>query len=459
MPQNFRDAVTITRLLGLQYLWVDALCIIQDSKADWEEQGGKMSEIYMNAYITIVATSANTCNDGLLKRKPLIERRVVLPYILKDGTRHQSEFCVQLSDNHANPFEVSVDLAKWNTRGWTLQERYLSKRVVYFCDDQMYFECRTAFETESNEHVPFGHMGAWLGWNDMDPEDAEDDELDENGVPRGIASIDIEYLSTAASPGIFSPGEIRSFDVFRRDVMYERWSRFIGQYSSRGLTYESDKLPAISGIAKVIGSIIKDNYLAGLWEGDLIQGLLWRTAAHKPQEPKVYRGPSWSWVSLDGQITSSTHWNIQKWLALSRQSERVLSLVEAKIELTGSNPYGGVSEAILKISAKLVPVTFVCADVNNVSVLFIYPYHLFYEDIRLGAGDLDLRDAQLVPQTLWCLQVQCQPEGIAKYKDPWSSLLLEEVGTDRYRRVGVSYLFEEHVFFFSDFEARRIELI
>ena len=78
---------------------------------------------------------------------------------------------------------------------------------------------------------------------------------------------------------------------------------------------------------------------------------------------------------------------------------RVLIFVEAKIKLTGCNSHGGVSEAILKISAKPLPVTLICPDMNDrnqVSVGFTFPYHLFYQDTRIGAGDLDLQDAQLV---------------------------------------------------------------
>lgn len=66
MPQNFRDAVKLTRLLGIRYLWIDPLCILQDSKEDWEREGLKINDVYKYSYVTVAATSASAAYDGFL---------------------------------------------------------------------------------------------------------------------------------------------------------------------------------------------------------------------------------------------------------------------------------------------------------------------------------------------------------------------------------------------------------
>ncbi|KIN03019.1 hypothetical protein OIDMADRAFT_97469, partial [Oidiodendron maius Zn] len=82
------------RSLGIQYVWIDSLCIIQDSVPDWEGEAGAMHMVYKNAELMITAYG-------------------------------------------------DVDRSRWNTRGWTMQERSLSTRSVHFCKNKIYFECRS----------------------------------------------------------------------------------------------------------------------------------------------------------------------------------------------------------------------------------------------------------------------------------------------------------------------------
>lgn len=77
IPKSIVDAVLITKALGLRYLWVDALCIIQDSAEDWATQSAKMESVYRNAYMTIAASSASSANEGFLGQFPILKSRTV----------------------------------------------------------------------------------------------------------------------------------------------------------------------------------------------------------------------------------------------------------------------------------------------------------------------------------------------------------------------------------------------
>jgi hypothetical protein len=135
MPQNFQDAIFMTRALGSQYIWIDSLCIIQDSADDWAHEGSQMDKTYKFARLTLAATSASTSEDGFLD------------YTLKGSTftiplthcSSPSDIVAQHQEKRSyDRMEPSVDDTIWNTRGWTLQERHLSRRILHFTQPQIF---------------------------------------------------------------------------------------------------------------------------------------------------------------------------------------------------------------------------------------------------------------------------------------------------------------------------------
>lgn len=452
----------MTRLLGVQYLWIDALCIIQDSKSDWEREGATMNEVYKNAHVTIAATSARTSSAGFLERSPVFERQILLPFLSKDGERCLGEFYVHGGDKVVNDFEQSVELSAWNQRGWTLQERYLSTRILHFCKYQAYFECRTLFRAGSNTFIPFAPPGDWMAWEDADIASSEGETCsldDYSGNVLITANADIISVNASAPLSSSDSEESIAPKMTIREAAYEKWWFFIGQYSDRQLTYPNDKLPALSGLAQEIGRITNDRYLAGLWEGNLAQGLLWCSAEpiNERRRPEAYRGPSWSWISMDGQVTTNTHWSIPEWHSLSRQWEPLVRIIKADIITAPGNPYGVVEKAVLKVCAKILPVTS-AQNVDYKKPLRSwpeFPYKLLYNGAVMGAGHFDLEQPQVVSKELSCLQVEPQLE---EDRAPCCGLLIEEVG-DQYRRIGLFFLTAEHISVFDNVEQRVIELI
>lgn len=140
LPNTFRDAVKVTRELGLQYLWVDSLCIIQWNQEDWEREAKLMESVFASAYCVIAATSAVDSNAGFLKRN--VSHECILT---QDASGRRFYICADTDDskNHVDidDFDDYVENARLNTRAWVMQERVLSRRTIHFSDKQMYWEC------------------------------------------------------------------------------------------------------------------------------------------------------------------------------------------------------------------------------------------------------------------------------------------------------------------------------
>lgn len=139
MPATLRDAVIVTRNLGLRYLWIDALCIIQNDSPDWLREAPQMGLIYQNAHLTIAATGSSSSTGGLFHPRdtttsqPVIE----LSYLPPGRTKPRTFFV----GPHTPSFDKVVTASVWNRRGWVLQERNLSRRIVLFSVGQLFFEC------------------------------------------------------------------------------------------------------------------------------------------------------------------------------------------------------------------------------------------------------------------------------------------------------------------------------
>ena len=151
LPQNFQDAILTVRKLQLRYLWIDALCIIQDDPADWAREAAKMNEIYGSAYLTIAATSAISSTEGFLRRSQ--EMACSIPFHGESRTEPAFSLTIteMLGGGDQGSWMDNIETARWNTRGWTFQERLLSKRVLHFTARKIFWECRVTEASEENE--------------------------------------------------------------------------------------------------------------------------------------------------------------------------------------------------------------------------------------------------------------------------------------------------------------------
>lgn len=139
LPKTFQDAVHVTRSLGIQYLWIDSLCIIQDDKCDWATESKLMEQVFSSAYVTLAASCANDTNDGFLKTRP---SRSSIKSVTSDGQPYY--VCEPIDD-----FSGDVEQGELNKRGWVLQERALSRRTIHFAERQSYWECGAGVRCET----------------------------------------------------------------------------------------------------------------------------------------------------------------------------------------------------------------------------------------------------------------------------------------------------------------------
>ncbi|KAK7416617.1 hypothetical protein QQX98_005088 [Neonectria punicea] len=301
LPKTLQDAVTFTRKLGIPFLWIDALCIIQDSVSDWEVESAKMGDIYTHAFLTVAATSAASADGGFLQQT---ERNALPQLQLKWPDGSVARAIVDPAGGSGMP----SDGEPWNTRGWTFQEQMLATRLVIYSDGEVQWVCKSCRSCECGSVDQFAQ--------------------DRNGTT-------IWHLTT--------PTEA-----------HDLWVDLVSEYSARRLTVEVDRLPALSGIASRISRLTDSSYLGGLWSSDVLQGLCWfRSTPVEYCQPEFYRAPTFSWASVDGP-TYCYHRDKEQ---DAKEPNIKPVCIDASTTVNGKNPFGVVTNGWIKIRAPLIPCT------------------------------------------------------------------------------------------------------
>ncbi|UKZ54068.1 hypothetical protein TrVGV298_007873 [Trichoderma virens] len=258
LQQSIRDAVSATRKLGFRYLWVDALCIIQDCDEDKRTEISRMASIYKNASVTIAASTSENAAHGFLAHKI---QSYCPDYEVHMRMANKALGTVYLS---AGPYEPDHPLDK---RGWTLQEFMLSSRMLIFSDYELLWQCK---------------------------------EVD----LRSVSTRGLEYLQPLESLPwtVFDNGAEPYFGNLEYDKLY-LWKTIVQQYTDRQLTNSEDKLRAVMGITSELETLWRDTSIYGLWKKWFIDLLAWHKPDIEREESRhLKRAPSWSWASLDGVI-------------------------------------------------------------------------------------------------------------------------------------------------------------
>ncbi|CZR68030.1 uncharacterized protein PAC_17929 [Phialocephala subalpina] len=282
LTKTFLDAVTITRRLGVRYLWIDSLCIVQDDNEDWEREAASMAQVYSQSLVTLAASAASDGSQGFFRTNfeyPMIE-------VSYPSGSSRAVHTIFVGDPF-NRFQ-SLTNEPLNTRAWTLQERVLSPRVLHYARDQLHWECRQTIKSEAGSPP-------YLSANQLEDESHRDGWLTK--------------ISSDLMPKIQDGHETAFSGAENEDGMgyQDSWYGLVEAYTERDLSYGDDKLPALSGLARAYGIQHEGTYVAGLWSQDLVFGLLWYNKTNQPlRRPARYRAPSWSWASVDGPINFFT---------------------------------------------------------------------------------------------------------------------------------------------------------
>ncbi|KAH0422188.1 heterokaryon incompatibility protein [Colletotrichum camelliae] len=265
MPKTFQDAITVCQRLGVYYLWIDSLCIVQDDEQDWRVESAAMASIYENSYFTITAATAWTDEEGFLKERPKchLSCDVIMGISCRERIRHES-------NNDWEPI--------WS-RAWCFQERLVPRRLLTFRHSEVTWECRSA------------------SWCECGRNETYDNCPDRRTYERNIMNPFVSHSH-------------------RIEYWY---TSIVEQFTTMSLSFEKDRLPAILAMATQILDRSEDRCLAGIWEADMLQGLLWRcfgrTGIDSIGNETIFfpmskigtelQAPSWSWASVEGPITYS----------------------------------------------------------------------------------------------------------------------------------------------------------
>ncbi|KAF4467700.1 HET-domain-containing [Fusarium albosuccineum] len=311
LPTLFHDAAQVTRKLDIDYLWIDALCIIQDSPEDWAAESVKMTEVYDDAALTIAADMCGNAyqslsgldshaklflpehhvwgdgpyrgtgggrlgGDGRLRN--LFRARYPMPYRMPDGEETSVRVrTIELRNSEGYHGTSFLPASTLSGRAWCFQENILSRRILHFGPTEMSWQC---LEMEACECVS---------------------QISPPGNSYGVNS-----------------GLIRMKDLIRfSDVdMLNTWLDIVEAFTFRDLTNPTDRLPAIAGIAKMMAerfeqkaSLAQAKYLSGIWMAEIESQLAWfvkpPAMRFKPLARESFRQsrvPTWSWASVTGSI-------------------------------------------------------------------------------------------------------------------------------------------------------------
>lgn len=317
LPKTLQDAIFVTDSIGLSYIWIDSLCILQDDDKDKELEIARMSTYYSANSVTICAASASTCEEGFLAMRSdtyYDARPFQFPFETRDGTGSILLYM------ESEPLEPTTE------RAWTLQETLLSRRILVFSSKQLYWCCATA------------NAGC--------------------GGPSSELQNRILGDPETLVPGIYP------LKVLELYPMTLQWRRIVEEFMVRKLGFANDKLLAVSAIAASLhrafierhGNIV---YLAGLFFSNTDTNhtsgqLLWYTKAAKSKRADIYRSPSWSWACLDGPIHHLLYTSYYPLPSNLDQYHIRYRILEYGTDLlTPSAPYGAVSGGFLLIQAPL----------------------------------------------------------------------------------------------------------
>jgi hypothetical protein len=322
LSKTVTDAIMICKILRIQYLWIDALCILQDDNEDWISQSNQMRQVYSESFLTLAASSTADCSKGIFATQSRASQ------LVKVKLRDESVYA-RVSPHshleHIGPFFIKdmseSDILRRNNellrrqyellplcrRGWTLQERVMSNRVLYYTNEELWWECNECVQCECGgpEELPTTASYRWL----------------RNPLLKEL--------------------------VVTQEMAYQQWRDLATLFSTGALMRPGDKFPAISGLAKQFEVMLwhrfkeKDIYIAGLWKSQLATDLLWNTLPtskesniRSPCRPAEWRAPTWSWASVDGIIQFPPE--------NGRQSRYFLTVIDVSVETSTKDIHGAL---------------------------------------------------------------------------------------------------------------------
>lgn len=407
LPCVFQDAARVCSRLGLNYLWIDSLCILQDSREDWDIESSKMCQYYENAYITISATASPNSSVPFLKERDKKWQAQSFQFHSSDG---QVIDIVARQDSGASDDDNQEDPGVLGTRAWVVQETFLSRQILHFAESELVWECRSCIL-------------------------AEDDVL-----PVGLCSSRLSQLLLRCEEGL-DP--------------YNAWHTLVSEYVRRHLTFESDRLPAISGAAAKFHSFTHSDYVAGLWVNNMPLDLCWRIDyinRDLGSEPKFhlsqYLAPTWAWPSAMAPVRFVGNDDDHPFVPLAR-------IIDVQCEKSGRNLYGPVSSGQLILCGRVATIPVTCDDPKNFNAYMLawdedLDEHLIPDTVLVDCNGRLQKAAETDELAPFSLEVKFillgRDEDVEIDESTFHAIVLGEVGEGRYCRLGYTSLLHDTYF-------------
>lgn len=299
LPRAVRDAMDLVTSVGERFLWVDCLCIIQDS-SEKHDNISQMDIIYSQAFLTVVAVDGPNADAPL----PGVHDDSRLPIVKLGYVRDTT-----LISRPPLLLNSILDGSIYESRGWTLQERVLSKRLLYLSAQGIFFQCSHSFISEymlSIQPRGISLEGSHELLDGHQPQHTYDTIM--NGSERAalIGKRVSQHSRRAGTRWLSRPGE--DWSKFERwDVLLPTYQDFVEIYSARKLSYEEDVLNAFAGISAVISQAGQTASIDGLPEVVLASCLLWTSKGEQAPRRRLDRNgqallPSWTWAAWEGPV-------------------------------------------------------------------------------------------------------------------------------------------------------------
>jgi hypothetical protein len=317
LPQTLKDAILFTRKLGLDYVWIDSICIVQDDRDEWAEEAAKMADIYSGAYVVLAATRATNVTEGFLQHHSDSCE-------ITSQTSAQQTFTVRA--RHAKDHTIDGSLRLNNLplfrRGWCLQEGLLASRIVHFLPSEVYYACDRTSRCECG----FANRLALRHRLRRPPFNEEDH--------------------------VFS--------------LCESWSDIMEDCSKRSFTFPEDILPALSGVAQRVGSLHGGRYIAGMWEAGIAFQLSWYGEASSPDllspTKSVVTKPTFSWITSPRPVKYAT------WF--SKSDSPMCDLTSTQVIPATSDPFGRLTYASITLHGQRIQcIELASALINRTSTI------------------------------------------------------------------------------------------
>lgn len=455
LSETIQHGIIMTRKLGYNYLWADCLCIIQDSPEDWKREASQMAAVYENATLTLSGSVCGSADSGLFYPDP-DDYRVRLHARSVEGTQVTS-FSVAVRS--CSSFDSDVKQGTLSNRGWCLQERLLSRRILHFGVSQTHWEC-----LEGGWSASYGRK---LSSIDIELRKTFQTNLQASIPRRGPASLlmpgapllikkvlhwDIDIKPHAESDTPATQPPLRQ--LYGHEP-HATWYRMLMDYSARSLTVPTDKLAALAGLASTFATHTRDVYLNGLWLNGLPEGLLWSSVGlgrgkygqkSYSKLPPSRRAPTWSWASLDGPVVYPSGKYTYIDAVVHAYSMPGISRTESCCEGTYSDALGLNPFQRLVLKVKVKPLEellgfkaeqrqFLCDNKDSRGA--VYVPHAFWDDPDYDSNDLEGVMALFIAQ-VGCGNDDCDHEADCGAGFAHCLLVKRNESESTFQRLGVA---------------------